>query len=131
MPERLVSERWGWLTRPGALRVPQIGAYFWLLKGLSTAMGEATSDAMVHAMPPVLAVLLGFAGFLMALALQFRRRCYQAWSYWFAVGMVGGFGTMAADVLDVALGVPYPISTATYAVSVVGVFSSWRKVEGS
>lgn len=131
MPERLVPDRWGWLTRPGALRVPQIGAYFWLLKGLSTAMGEATSDAMVHAMPPVLAVLLGFAGFLVALAVQFRRRCYQAWSYWFAVVMVGVFGTMAADVLHVALGVPYPISTAIYAICLVGVFTIWWKVEGT
>ncbi|MGH7692675.1 MAG: COG4705 family protein [Candidatus Dormibacteria bacterium] len=123
------TARWGWLTRAGALRVPQITAYFWLVKGLSTAMGEATSDAMVHAMPPVLAVLLGFAGFLLALALQFRMGRYSAWTYWFAVVMVGVFGTMAADVVHVALGVPYPISTAFYAVVLAGVFIAWYRVE--
>jgi len=55
----------------GMLRVPEITAYFWIAKGLSTAIGESTSDYLVHAMSPVLAVLLGFVGFLVALALQF------------------------------------------------------------
>jgi uncharacterized membrane-anchored protein len=52
------------------LRVPEITVYFWIAKGLSTAIGESTSDYLVHAMSPVLAVLLGFIGFLVALALQ-------------------------------------------------------------
>ena len=90
----------------GLLRVPEITVYFWVAKGLSTAIGESTSDYLVHAMPPVLAVLLGFVGFLVALALQFSMRRYVAWTYWFAVVMVGVFGTMAADVLHVGCGVP-------------------------
>ena len=48
-------------------------------------------------------MLLGFAGFVVALALQFSMRRYLAWTYWFAVVMVGVFGTMAADVLHVGL----------------------------
>jgi uncharacterized membrane-anchored protein len=55
------------------------------LKGLSTAMGESTSDYLVHAMAPVLAVILGFLGFVLALAVQFSMRRYLAWTYWFAV----------------------------------------------
>ena len=31
-------------TEKGALRVPQITALFWVVKGLSTALGESTSD---------------------------------------------------------------------------------------
>ncbi|HVC22011.1 MAG TPA: hypothetical protein VNH82_01045 [Candidatus Dormibacteraeota bacterium] len=115
----------------GALRVPEITVYFWVIKALSTAMGEATSDAMVHAMNPVLAVALGFLGFLVALALQFSRRRYLAWTYWFAVVMVGVFGTMAADVLHVGFGVPYVASTALYAVGLAAVFVAWRKTEGT
>ncbi len=34
-------------------------------------------------------------------------RRYVAWTYWFAVVMVGVFGTMAADVLHVGFRVPY------------------------
>jgi len=117
------------LTAPGALRVPEITAVFWIIKGLSTAMGESTSDYLVNAMAPELAVLLGFAGFVFALVLQFRAARYRAWTYWFGVVMVGVFGTMAADVLHVALGVPYPVSSLLYALTLAGVFASWRATE--
>jgi len=118
-----------WLTTKGALRVPQITAMFWVIKGLSTAMGEATSDYLVHAIDPVLAVLLGFCGFVLALALQFRKARYSPWTYWFAVAMVGVFGTMAADVLHVGFGVPYGASTTLYAVVLVAVFVAWEHTE--
>jgi len=84
-------------------------------------MGEATSDYLVHRMDPVIAVLLGFAGLLVALTLQFSMRRYIAWTYWFAVVMVGVFGTMAADVLHVGFGVPYFASSALYAVVLAAV----------
>ena len=112
-----------------ALRVPQVTVLFWVIKGLSTAVGESTSDFLVHAMNPVLAVLLGFAGFVVALVLQFRRRAYHAVSYWFAVVMVGVFGTMAADVLHVGFGVPYGVSTALYAIALAAVFVLWWRTE--
>ncbi len=124
------SGRWS-LTRPGALRVPQITALFWVIKGLSTAMGEVTSDYLVHAMSPVIAVLIGFAGFWVALAIQLRRGRYTAWAYWLAVVMVGIFGTMAADVLHVGLGVPYIASSALYAAGLAAVFLLWWRTEGT
>src|SRR5690348_13172924 len=108
--------QWQWLTTPGALRVPEITVAFWVIKGLSTAMGESTSDFLVHAMSPPVAVVIGFAGFVGALALQFAMGRYVAWTYWLAVVMVGIFGTMAADVLHVGLHVPYSASTILYAV---------------
>lgn len=120
-----------WLTRHGALRVPQITVYFWVIKALSTAMGEATSDYSVHAIDPVIAVILGFCGFVAALSLQFWVRRYTAWTYWLAVAGVGVFGTMAADVLHVRFGVPYAVSTVLYAIVLAAVFFSWQKTEGT
>jgi uncharacterized membrane-anchored protein len=120
-----------WLTTRGALRVPEITAAFWVIKGLSTAMGESTSDFLVHAMAPPIAVVLGFVGFLVALILQFRMGRYMAWTYWFAVVMVGIFGTMAADVLHVGFGVPYVASTVLYAVVLAAVFAIWQRTERS
>ena len=113
----------------GALRVPQITIYFWVIKALSTAMGEATSDYLVHALHPVPAVGLGFAGFVVALVLQFSMRRYLAWTYWFAVLMVGVFGTMAADVLHVGFGVPYIASSVLYAAVLAAVFLTWQRTE--
>jgi uncharacterized membrane-anchored protein len=117
----LLSSERARLTAPGALRVPEITAWFWIIKGLSTAMGESTSDYLVHAMAPVLAVLLGFAGFVAALVLQFAMCRYTAVAYWLAVVMVGVFGTMAADVLHVGFGVPYVVSSVLYAVALAAV----------
>ena len=119
------------MTRRGALRVPEITALFWVIKALSTAMGESTSDFLVHAISPVIAVCLGFIGFVAALAVQFRMRRYLAWSYWLAVAMVGVFGTMAADVMHVGFGVPYAVSSAVYAVALTAVFLIWQRTEGT
>lgn len=118
-----------WWTTKGALRVPEIAAAFWVLKGLSTAMGEATSDFMVHTIDPVVAVLLGFAGFVVALVLQFRMARYMAWTYWLAVAMVGVFGTMAADVLHVKFKVAYTESSILYVVILIAVFATWHRTE--
>ena len=115
--------------RLAALRVPEITVYFWIIKALSTAMGEATSDYLVHALHPVPAVLLGFVGFVAALVLQFSMHRYVAWTYWLAVVMVGVFGTMAADVLHVGFGVPYIASATLYAVVLAAVFISWQRTE--
>ena len=118
-----------WLTAKGPLRVPEVTVAFWVIKGLSTAMGEATSDFLVHAINPYLAVVLGFAAFVVALALAFAKGRYSPWTYWFAVVMVGVFGTMAADVLHVALGVPYVTSSLVYALVLAAVLVSWRVTE--
>ena len=111
------------------LRVPEITVYFWIVKGLSTALGEATSDYLVRELRPAPAVVLGFACFVGAMTVQLTRRRYVAWSYWLAVVMVGVFGTMAADVLHVGLGVPYLVSTVLFAASLAAIFVAWYRTE--
>ena len=55
-------------------KVPEIGAYFWTIKVLSTAMGEVTSDYLVRTINPVIAVVLGGLCFAAAIALQVSAR---------------------------------------------------------
>jgi uncharacterized membrane-anchored protein len=98
-------------VRSSIRKVPELGAYFWIIKILTTAMGEATSDTLAHGLGPVMAVGLGAAGLVAALVLQFRQPRYKPWAYWLTVVMVAIFGTMAADGLHVELGVPYVISS--------------------
>ena len=102
---------------------------FWLTKAASTALGEAVSDFSIRVMPPVLAVLLGFALFVAALLLQLSRRRYIPQVYWLTVAMVGVFGTMAADVVHVVIGLPYVVSAIFYAVVLAAVFLLWWRVE--
>jgi uncharacterized membrane-anchored protein len=112
-------------------KVPEITAYFWIVKALTTAMGESTSDFLVHALVPEVAVVLGGIAFAVALYLQFTKHRYVPWAYWLAVAMVGVFGTMAADVLHVGLGVPYIASTIFYAIVLAAVFRTWYVSEGT
>lgn len=110
-------------------RVPEITAYFWVIKVLTTGMGESTSDFLVHRFSPPLAVMFGAVLFGVAMVVQLRVGRYDAWRYWFAVAMVGVFGTMAADVLHVGLGIPYLVSTLFYASVLTVVFMSWYRSE--
>ena len=118
-------------ARFAASKVPLILVYFWIIKLLTTAMGEATSDYMVRTINPVTAVLLGFTGFVIAMVLQLRAKRYVAWIYWLAVAMVAVFGTQAADVLHIKFHVPYAASTAFYAVVLAVIFIVWYRVEGT
>lgn len=88
-------------------------------------MGETTSDYFVKHMNPFIAVGLGAIAFAVALVFQFTAKRYVAWIYWLAVLMVAVFGTMAADVLHVVLGIPYIVSTTFYAIVLAVVFVWW------
>ncbi len=110
-------------------KVPEITIYFWIVKLLTTAMGESTSDYLVYHINPYVAVILGFIGFVIALILQFSVRKYIAWIYWLLVVMVAIFGTMVADVTHIVLGVPYYASTIAFAIILTLVFITWYKVE--
>jgi uncharacterized membrane-anchored protein len=117
------------LTTRTLRKVPEITIYFWIIKILTTALGESTSDYLVHQIDPVMAVLLGFIGFAIAMVLQFKVRRYIPWIYWFTVTMVALFGTMAADVIHIVLKVPYTISTGFFAVVLAIIFLIWYQVE--
>lgn len=112
-------------------KVPQVTAVFWITKVLTTGMGETTSDYLAHTLNPLVAVGLGGLGFAGALVLQFCVKRYIPWVYWLAVAMVSIFGTMAADVLHVGLGIPYLASTIFYAVVLAAVFALWQRTEGT
>jgi uncharacterized membrane-anchored protein len=112
-------------------KVPEVTAFFWIVKALTTAMGESTSDFLVHTLVPEIAVVLGGIAFCVALYQQLTKDRYVPWAYWLAVAMVGVFGTMAADVLHVGLGVPYAVSTIFYAIVLALVFRTWYRLEGT
>jgi uncharacterized membrane-anchored protein len=113
----------------GMSKVPEITIAFWIIKVLTTGMGEATSDFLVHRLAPPVAVVMAGVVLVAALVLQFRTRRYNVWAYWFAVVMVSVFGTMDADVLHIGLGIPYFISTTFFAVALAVVFTVWYRSE--
>ena len=106
-------------------KVPEITVYFWIIKLLTTAMGESTSDYLVYHINPYVAVILGGVGLLAALVVQLLARRYVTWIYWLAVTMVAIFGTMAADVVHIVMGVPYLYSTVFFAAALAIIFTVW------
>jgi uncharacterized membrane-anchored protein len=112
-------------TLPTLSKVPEITVAFWITKVLTTGMGESTSDYLVKTLGPPVAIALGFLVFAVALVLQLRVTRYIAGVYWLAVVMVSVFGTMAADILHVGLGIPYLVSTIFFAVVLAVIFVTW------
>ncbi|TWP36382.1 hypothetical protein [Leekyejoonella antrihumi] len=115
-------------ARATLAKVPEITVLFWVIKVLTTGMGEAASDYL-GGVNLVLAGVVGVLGFAVAMWLQFRVRGYVAPAYWFAVAMVAVFGTMVADGLHVGAGIAYPYSTAFYALVLVVVLTLWWRSE--
>jgi uncharacterized membrane-anchored protein len=116
------------LPNPVAAKVPEITVLFWVIKVLTTGMGEAASDFLA-AHDLVLAAALGLIGFAVGMAWQFRVQRYQPAAYWFAVAMVALFGTMAADGLHKGVGIPYTVTTVGYAVALAAIFVVWQRCE--
>lgn len=112
-------------------KVPEVTSLFWIIKVLTTGMGEAASDFLAHTLGPLPAVALSGVGLVAALVLQFRSPRYVAGIYWTSVVMVSVFGTLAADAAHVGFGVPYVISAALFLLALGSIFFLWYRQEGT
>ncbi len=116
-------------TQQNISKVPQITIIFWITKILTTGMGEVFSDFLVTHINPIIAVAAGGLGLAASLLLQFAHHKYIAWVYWLTVVMVSVFGTMAADVLHIGLGIPYIVSTAFFLITLSVILIVWHASE--
>jgi uncharacterized membrane-anchored protein len=112
-----------------ASKVPVITVWFWIIKVLTTAMGEATSDYLAHTFNPYIVVPLGGIALVLTLMIQLSVSRYITWLYWFTVVMVAVVGTMVADSLHIQFGIPYTVSTAFFAVALACIFALWYRSE--
>ncbi len=117
-------------ARPAVTKVPEIAAIFWVLKLLTTGMGESMSDFLGQHNVPI-AGAIGIFGLWFAIWLQLRQREYRAPVYWFAVMMVAIFGTMAADGIHDGASIPYAATTPLFALVTAAVFWRWYRSEGT
>ena len=113
---------------PLAAKVPEVTLAFWVVKVLTTGMGEAASDYLA-ATNLVLGGVVGVGGLLLALGLQLSAPRYSVPKYWFAVSTVAVFGTIAADVLHKIVGLSYAVTATVYAIAVS--FLLWFRTEGT
>lgn len=120
-------------VRQAVNKVPEVTAFFWIVKVLCTTVGETAAD--------YLNVTLGFGltgtsiatalALAIVLAVQFGVRRYSPPVYWLAVVLISVFGTLITDNLTDVVGVPLQVSTAVFAVLLAVTFLVWHRVEGT
>ena len=113
-----------------APKVPEVFLLFWVVKLLTTGIGESGADAMAKVSIP-LAGAVGLVVFIVALLVQLRAEAYHPVRYWLAVLAVAVFGTMVADGPHKVLGIPYVVDSVVCIVLLVGVLTWWRRSEGT
>jgi len=110
-------------------KVPEVTVYFWIIKILTTGMGEAAADYLQSLFRPVLAVAITGLLLLAGVVVQLRARRYIAWIYWTAVVMVSVFGTIEADVLRHKLNLSHEVNTLVFLLALAAVLGAWYRVE--
>ncbi len=115
---------------PVAAKVPEVILVFWVVKILTTAGGEATSDYLktygnfVGGGIEVLVIVVG-------LGLQFETRRYRAFAYWSLAYAIAITGTGVSDFLHLDVHIPYAGTTLLWAVILAAIFWLWQRSEGT
>ena len=114
-------------------KVPEVTLSFWVIKIMSTTVGETGAD--------YLAVDAGFGagptslGMAMLLAVtlfcQLRTRACTPWLYWLNVVLVSVVGTQITDILTDKLDVSLYTSTALFSLLLAVTFALWYRSERS
>jgi uncharacterized membrane-anchored protein len=103
---------------------------FWVVKVLTTAGGEATSDYL-KTWGNIGGGGTEVALFVVGLILQFATRRYRAFAYWFLAYAIAIFGTGVSDFLHLDVHIPYAGTTLLWAVVLAAVFVTWYRSEGT
>jgi uncharacterized membrane-anchored protein len=118
------------LPAPIAAKVPEVILVFWVVKILTTAGGEATSDYLKTygnfggGGIEVLVIVVG-------LVLQFGTRRYRAFAYWSLAFAIAITGTGVSDFLHLDVHIPYAGTTLLWAVVLAAIFWVWQRNEGT
>lgn len=114
-------------------KVPEVTLYFWIIKVLSTTVGETASDFMNVNLGFGLvgtSIVMGLC-LLAVLFVQFKAKAYIPGIYWLAVVVISIFGTLITDNLTDSLGVPLETSTVVFSVALALTFIIWFAKEGT
>lgn len=112
-------------------KVPEVTLAFWIIKILSTTVGETGADYLaVHVGLGTLvtdAIMLTLL--ILSLAAQFAAREYIPWRYWLTVVLISIVGTEITDFLTDKLDVSLYTSTIVFAVALAVTFAIWYRIE--
>ena len=112
-------------------KVPEVTLAFWVIKIMSTTVGETGADYLaVHVGLGTALTDAVMGSFLVAaLVMQMRTWRYVPSIYWLTVVLVSIVGTQITDALTDGLGVSLYASTAAFAAILAAIFAVWYAVE--
>lgn len=112
-------------------KVPEVTLVFWLIKIMSTTVGETGADYLaVHVgLGTSVTGLLMITLLAAVLAIQLRMDRYVPWVYWLTVVLVSIVGTQITDALTDKLEISLYVSTAAFAIALAATFAIWFSVE--
>ncbi|KJJ95844.1 membrane protein [Pseudomonas sp. 21] len=112
-------------------KVPEVTLAFWVIKIMSTTVGETFADFLAVDAGLGLGITTAAMAALLAVALtlQLRTRAYTPWIYWLTVVVVSILGTQVTDILTDVLDVSLYLSTAVFSGLLAINFGVWFAVE--
>lgn len=108
-------------------KVPQITFFFWIIKVLSTTVGETLADFLSTKLGLGLIVTSWVISglFVIALAVQLTRNRYIPAVYWTVVVLVSVVGTLISDTLVDKLGFGLQTTSIAFGCALAAVFVLW------
>lgn len=115
------------LLRQAINKVPEVTLVFWLIKMMSTTVGETAADYLNFDLHFGLVGTSVVMGLLLAITLffQIRAKRYTPALYWIAVVFISVFGTLITDNLSDNLDVPLAASTLSFSMALIATFAIW------
>ncbi len=114
-------------------RVAGLTVFFWIIKILSTTVGETAADFINGDLGIGLlntTILMGVIT-IGSVIWQFKMKKYFAPAYWFLVVMMSIEGTLITDLLVDQFGVSLITLDIIFTIMMLGVFYIWYKKEGT
>ena len=115
------------------VKVPEVTAFFWIIKVLATTVGETFAD--------YLNVTLGFGlngttlvtivALVVALIFQLKSTKYRPSLYWLVVVLISITGTLFTDNLTDNVGISLITSSIIFSIMLAIVFIVWHRTEAS
>ncbi len=108
-------------------KVPEVTLVFWIIKIMSTTVGETGADYLaVHVgLGTSITTAITVSLLLVALVWQISTRRYVPAIYWLTVVLISVVGTQLTDFLTDKLDISLYVSTCAFAVILAATFAIW------
>jgi uncharacterized membrane-anchored protein len=115
------------------VKVPAVTTFFWVIKILSTTVGETFADYLNETLGFGLTKtsLVMTGALLIALIIQLSSTRYVPFIYWVTIVLISTVGTLLTDTLHDNFNVQNWQSIIVFSIALITTFSIWRKREGS